>query len=1061
MKTLKSWAVLAWWGVGLTACSSFPTPVSPPNQVTVAPQVQVANEMDAAMAAQVALTPGGISAPVGVLNLEAGDFLFGNLGERFVMRKILAKSLVSGQQHFATRPARLDEVVGEGQISFSQTEFELTQTGMRTQSLDDRLKVKFCAKEWNSNLKATFVIEKGNLFTGVNIAQLSICPSFKFTFDAGKKESEVLINSKVEHLVGTLLFQAKNLTADQTELKARNAMDMLDLAAHLTSLAVKGSSGKISKVGLPIKAVPRLVVAPLFKRPAGSKPRDYTTSLPFVLSCDLQSGFKVAQGKPSFLLKPECKSDVGSSLLNKGEFEVEGSEAGVKYKLGVGLEYAFLIGEEAQEVVEINGSVGVEALVNATLTPAESKFSLGASTKLYGGLNLHLFTFNVFEEEFGYTFLDEEVPLGKTEMVEYTINGEVFQLPRWGGKFLEWSLLARQLQLRFDPNTMDVTVQGLTSQSLQPIPGQTSVDLKGSFFQGSKITLTLTPKSALHLPVWPPGCVPVARFTCALSPSDDYIQALDLQDNPNLNLKVVPYVQGLPNFLNLDRALQVEAGLNLQVGLWHVEALRSSPLPGTWTVQLPAVASLSAGPAQTMLLQGKTAGSTTLTATTENGRSISVEVRVLPAGIQITPRVQVLQVNETVQLQVSPAAPDTMHVWSSSNPAVLAVSSSGLLRALMPGEAVIQVAHPHFPEVQDRLNVQVTPAETGFLQVSTGGAHTCAVSNVHRVYCWGDNVVGQLGIIDQLYASTPQPVTGTMQPQKVVLGGVHSCGQQEQRWFCWGANHGGQLGDGSTVSTATPIEVLQGSKFHPVVLGGSHSCGIAISGRAHCWGANGMGQLGMGSSGQGATLPTAVHGDRVFSQLALGDSHSCGLTPDGKAYCWGANYGGQLGDGSQADRVAPQAVQGDLMFSVLVAGGAHSCGLTPEGKAYCWGNNEFGQLGDGSNSQHSTPVPVKGHLTWMALAAGGNHTCGLATDQTAHCWGSNEFGQLGDDSLAHHSNPVVVQGGHTFTQITTGWGHTCALNIHGQVMCWGSNGFGQLGDGSLTHQNRPVGVRFP
>ena len=39
-------------------------------------------------------------------------------------------------------------------------------------------------------------------------------------------------------------------------------------------------------------------------------------------------------------------------------------------------------------------------------------------------------------------------------------------------------------------------------------------------------------------------------------------------------------------------------------------------------------------------------------------------------------------------------------------------------------------------------------------------------------------------------------------------------------------------------------------------------------------------------------------------------------------------------------------------------GGRHSCAVSEDGTARCWGRNDVGELGDGSFVNRSTPVPV-------------------------------------------------------------------------------------------------------
>jgi alpha-tubulin suppressor-like RCC1 family protein len=89
------------------------------------------------------------------------------------------------------------------------------------------------------------------------------------------------------------------------------------------------------------------------------------------------------------------------------------------------------------------------------------------------------------------------------------------------------------------------------------------------------------------------------------------------------------------------------------------------------------------------------------------------------------------------------------------------------------------------------------------------------------------------------------------------------------------------------------------------------------------------------------------------------------VTTGSRAYCWGYNYYGQLGDGSPtggADHLSPVAVAGGLLFSAVATGDAHSCGVTTAARAYCWGNDNAGQLGDGSSITTSTPVAVVGPM---------------------------------------------------------------------------------------------------
>jgi alpha-tubulin suppressor-like RCC1 family protein len=85
------------------------------------------------------------------------------------------------------------------------------------------------------------------------------------------------------------------------------------------------------------------------------------------------------------------------------------------------------------------------------------------------------------------------------------------------------------------------------------------------------------------------------------------------------------------------------------------------------------------------------------------------------------------------------------------------------------------------------------------------------------------------------------------------------------------------------------------------------------------------------------------------------------VATDGRAYCWGNNQYGQLGDGTTTQRLTPVVVHGGIAFLRLSGGEAFSCGVTGAGKAYCWGGNWVGQIGDGtSTSPRLTPRAVVG-----------------------------------------------------------------------------------------------------
>jgi len=277
--------------------------------------------------------------------------------------------------------------------------------------------------------------------------------------------------------------------------------------------------------------------------------------------------------------------------------------------------------------------------------------------------------------------------------------------------------------------------------------------------------------------------------------------------------------------------------------------------------------------------------------------------------------------------------------------------------------------------------------------------------------------------------------------------------------------------------------VAEGHVFASLLADGDHTCGVEKgTGKAWCWGENGYGQLGDGTSGVNGDssanriAPVMVTGGLVYSSMVTGPHHTCGLEKGtGKAYCWGWNGYGQLGDGtsgvngdSSANRLVPVAVSGGRTFTALVAGYGHTCGLATGGTAYCWGWNGWGQLGDGTggdfSANRSGPVMVTGGRVFSSLVTGSGHTCAVEIGTgKAWCWGANWAGQLGDgtsgDFMDRRSVPVTVTGEWVFSSLAAGSYYTCGVEIGtGRARCWGSNSSGQLGDGTIIDRNTPTAV---
>jgi len=262
--------------------------------------------------------------------------------------------------------------------------------------------------------------------------------------------------------------------------------------------------------------------------------------------------------------------------------------------------------------------------------------------------------------------------------------------------------------------------------------------------------------------------------------------------------------------------------------------------------------------------------------------------------------------------------------------------------------------------------------------VAAGFYHACALTSEGKVYCWGRNMYGEVGDGTTTQRDVPALASGGDLAGKTVVAimadGYHTCAiDTNSRLYCWGNNNVGQLGDGTTVDKHTPTLInggdLTGRTIATITGGYNHTCALDNVNRVYCWGWNQYGQLGDGTNTDKDT-PVLINGGdlagKTVATLKAGGTYNNGLTcavdVSGWLYCWGRNNEGQLGDGTTTNKNVPTLINGGALAgktTVLVVGGyRHTCAVDIDNEIYCWGNNSRGQFGDGTTNNQSTPVLV-------------------------------------------------------------------------------------------------------
>ena len=323
------------------------------------------------------------------------------------------------------------------------------------------------------------------------------------------------------------------------------------------------------------------------------------------------------------------------------------------------------------------------------------------------------------------------------------------------------------------------------------------------------------------------------------------------------------------------------------------------------------------------------------------------------------------------------------------------------------------------------------------------------------------------------------PVFHAFAAEDVSSGYDATCMLADGSVYCWGLNSEMEMGNPDYTRTYEhkPIKASPTSEFRnenvTIVSAGEYNTCALENGSVFCWGSYYLGTLDPTTSPIAVKVsPNDGFTNTNVTALETSDSRSCAIE-QGKLYCWGSNYDGELGIGTVFDHQdLPQLLpaNGNFTNTAVTAfdiGRRSTCALEG-GKLFCAGWNEFGQLGTGDTINRTVLTEVVANPATAFVneditlfAAAEFFTCAVRNG-TAFCWGHNNMGELGNASAGNSILPVPVHGtdGFTNTDVTAIEGHefsACAVE-RATVYCWGLNEFGEFGVGDEEFRDVPTKV---
>ncbi|XP_055889763.1 X-linked retinitis pigmentosa GTPase regulator-like isoform X1 [Biomphalaria glabrata] len=301
------------------------------------------------------------------------------------------------------------------------------------------------------------------------------------------------------------------------------------------------------------------------------------------------------------------------------------------------------------------------------------------------------------------------------------------------------------------------------------------------------------------------------------------------------------------------------------------------------------------------------------------------------------------------------------------------------------------------------------------LQIACGDEHTALIAESGRVFMFGPNEWGQLGLGQENNGVNKPSCVKSLKHEKakqVACGRSHTLISTESGHIYSCGNHSdGQLGYKATTNQHIPklIESLPPTKYKLLDAGSDSSVALTVDGRLFMWGNNEDGKLGLGEV-EIVEEPTQLPMDRPVVCVACGYYHTAIVTDDGKLFTMGESDGGKLGltDDAGETNVPQQVTAITEPVKWVSCGSSHTVALTESGDCYVFGEGESGQLGLGTDTYSVTePTHLKLPFKVKKAYCGQAFTALISEKGQLYTFGDGRHGKLahGDDQFSNQYKP--------------------------------------------------------